>query len=50
VFIGDYSIKLEITGAVVTIDAMGCQQKIAKKIVQKEASYVLAVKGNQGIY
>ena len=32
----------------VTIDAMGCQKAIAKKIIQKEADYVLAVKGNQG--
>ena len=40
--------KLDIQGAVVTIDAMGCQKAIAKKIIQKEADYVLAVKGNQG--
>jgi predicted transposase YbfD/YdcC len=40
--------KLDIKGAVVTIDAMGCQKAIAKKIIQKEADYVLAVKGNQG--
>lgn len=38
---------LEIAGAVVTIDAMGCQTEIAEKIVAKEADYVLAVKGNQ---
>lgn len=40
--------KLDIQGAVVTIDAMGCQKAIAQKITSKEADYVLAVKGNQG--
>jgi len=38
---------LELTGAIVTIDAMGCQKDIAKKIVDKEADFVLAVKDNQ---
>jgi predicted transposase YbfD/YdcC len=38
---------LEISGSIVTIDAMGCQTEIAEKIVEKEADYVLAVKGNQ---
>jgi predicted transposase YbfD/YdcC len=38
---------LEIEGALVTIDAMGCQTAIAEKIVAAEADYVLAVKGNQ---
>ncbi|MFT4152309.1 ISAs1 family transposase [Parafilimonas sp.] len=38
----------EIKGCLVTIDAMGCQQEIASKIVSKEADYILAVKGNQG--
>ncbi len=39
---------LAIEGAVVTIDAMGCQREIARKIVDKKADYVLALKGNQG--
>jgi predicted transposase YbfD/YdcC len=39
---------LEIEGAIVTIDAMGCQREIAQKIVDKKADYVLALKGNQG--
>lgn len=39
---------LTVKGAIVTIDAMGCQKEIAKKIVAKEADYVLALKGNQG--
>jgi len=32
----------------VTIDAMGCQREIAEKIKDKQADYVLALKGNQG--
>ncbi|MFV1977500.1 MAG: ISAs1 family transposase [Candidatus Scalindua sp.] len=38
---------LAIKGCTVTIDAMGCQKKIAKKIIEKEADYVLAVRENQ---
>jgi predicted transposase YbfD/YdcC len=38
--------SLEISGSVVTIDAMGCQKDIAKKIIEGEANYVLAVKLN----
>ena len=39
---------LSIAGAIVTIDAMGCQREIAAKIIDKTADYVLALKGNQG--
>jgi predicted transposase YbfD/YdcC len=39
---------LAVEGAVVTIDAMGCQRKIASKIIGKKGGYVLALKGNQG--
>jgi predicted transposase YbfD/YdcC len=39
---------LSIDGAIVTIDAMGCQRSIAQKIIDKKADYVLALKGNQG--
>ena len=39
--------QLDVKDAIVTIDAMGCQKKIAKKIVDSQADYVLAVKGNQ---
>ena len=39
---------MAIEGAIVTIDAMGCQRAIAKKIIDKKADYVLALKGNQG--
>ena len=38
---------LAIKGGVITIDAMGCQKKIAEKIIKKEADYVLMVKDNQ---
>ena len=38
---------LEISGSLVTIDAMGCQTEIAKTIIDSQADYVLAVKKNQ---
>jgi predicted transposase YbfD/YdcC len=38
---------LELGGAIVTIDAMGCQKEIAARIREGGADYVLAVKGNQ---
>lgn len=38
---------IDISGALVTIDAMGCQTEIAQKIVDADADYCLAVKGNQ---
>jgi len=38
---------LDITDAVVTIDAMGCQRAIARQIVEQEGHYVLQVKKNQ---
>jgi predicted transposase YbfD/YdcC len=37
---------LELSGAIVTIDALGCQKEIAAKVREKEADYVLAVKEN----
>lgn len=40
--------QLNIEGAVVTLDAMGCQTAIAKQIVDKKADYLLSLKGNQG--
>jgi len=39
---------LAIEGAVVTIDAMGCQRAVAEKILERRADYILALKGNQG--
>jgi predicted transposase YbfD/YdcC len=38
---------LALKGCIVTIDAMGCQRAIAQKILDQEADYVLALKGNQ---
>lgn len=38
---------LYLKGAIVTIDAMGCQSKIAQTILDRDADYVLALKGNQ---
>src|SRR5688572_14395972 len=38
---------LELSGCIVTIDAMGCQRKIAKEIIESDADFVLALKGNQ---
>jgi len=38
---------LEIQGCIVTIDAMGTQRAIAKQITEKQADYLLALKGNQ---
>src|SRR5690606_13869656 len=39
---------LYLEGCIVTIDAMGCQTKIVKKIKKKKADYVISLKGNQG--
>jgi len=39
---------LAIEGAIVTIDAMGCQREISQAILDKKADYILALKGNQG--
>ena len=37
---------LDITGSIITIDAMGTQTEIAKKIIDKKADYVLTLKAN----
>ena len=39
---------LDLRGALVTLDAMGCQKDIARKVVAGGGDYVLTVKGNQG--
>ena len=39
---------LAIAGCIITIDAMGCQTEIAKKIINRDAEYALALKENQG--
>jgi len=38
---------VDISGAIITIDAMGTQKAIAAQIVERQADYVLALKGNQ---
>ena len=35
-------------GAIITIDAMGCQKSIAKQIIEQKGDYILRVKANQG--
>lgn len=37
---------LDLTGAIITIDAMGTQTAIAQKIIDKKANYILALKAN----
>lgn len=39
---------LDLSGSVVTLDAMHCQKETAKSIVDADADYILTVKGNQG--
>ena len=39
--------SLDLSGAVISIDAMGTQTNIAEQIVQSEADYILSLKGNQ---
>ena len=39
--------KLELSGCIVTLDAMGCQRAIAKQVKEGGGDYVLSVKGNQ---
>jgi predicted transposase YbfD/YdcC len=39
---------LVIEGAIITIDAIGCQRNIAQQILDQKADYVVALKGNQG--
>ncbi len=40
--------QLDLTGTVVTIDAMGCQTVIAQQSIDQKGDYVLSLKGNQG--
>ena len=39
--------RLQLSGALVTIDAMGCQTAIAQKVLDRGANYLLALKANQ---
>lgn len=45
--IPDWLAMLELTGAIVTLDAAGCQKEIARQIRTQGGEYLLAVKGNQ---
>lgn len=38
---------LDVAGATVTIDALGCQLAIVDKIIERGANYVIGLKGNQ---
>jgi predicted transposase YbfD/YdcC len=40
--------RLDITGAVVTVDALNSQTQLAEKIIEADANYIFAIKGNQG--
>jgi predicted transposase YbfD/YdcC len=40
--------QLFIKGAIVTLDAMGCQEETVRQIIEAQADYVIALKGNQG--
>lgn len=40
--------SLQLKGALVSIDAMGCQREIARQIRQQGGEYILSLKGNQG--
>ncbi len=40
--------NIDVRGAIITIDAAGCQKNIAAKIIDREGDYVLSLKGNQG--
>jgi predicted transposase YbfD/YdcC len=39
---------LDVSGCIVTTDAMGCQTAIAEKVIESDADYVFVVKANQG--
>jgi len=40
--------NIDVEGAIITIDAAGCQRTIAAKIIDRGGDYILALKGNQG--
>jgi len=46
--IPEFLTLLELSGCIVTVDALGCQVEVAQAILDRQADYVLAVKGNQG--
>ena len=42
--------SLQLANTIVTLDALGCQQAIARQLLAQQADYILALKGNQGRY
>jgi len=40
---------LDIRGATITVDAMGCQRHIAAKVIEQGGDYIMGLKGNQEI-
>ncbi len=42
--------QIDIKDSVITIDAMGCQKSIARKIVESQGDYVLTLKGNHSSF
>ncbi|AMJ66637.1 transposase [Hymenobacter sp. PAMC 26628] len=42
--------SLHLANTIVTLDALGCQQAIARQLLAQQADYILALKGNQGRY
>jgi predicted transposase YbfD/YdcC len=41
---------LQLVDTIVTLDALGCQQAIARQLLAQQADYIFALKGNQGRY
>ena len=41
--------SLELSGCIVTIDAMGCQKDITQTIIEHDANYIIAIKENKKI-
>jgi predicted transposase YbfD/YdcC len=40
--------SLDLDGALVSVDAMGCQREVAAQVIEQKGDYLLALKGNQG--
>jgi len=44
--IPDLLTMLDIDNSIITLDAMGCQRKVAQQVIKQKADYILALKGN----
>ena len=40
--------SIDVAGSIISIDAAGCQKNIVEKIIERDADYLIALKGNQG--